>query len=410
MTTGRVNVGGGGASLNIFTQLVEPQKKDGIWLQTSDKFRSIALDRNVYLSNSWVLNFIPDLPTPRAYHTTLLYKDFIYVFGGKPNSGSQSFNQDIYKYNLITGVWTLVGNIPWGTYNTGMVSWNYEIINNIVYFSGRIGTGTAQLKRYDLDAETWLTDEGYLPRSGGVHRIFKYGDDGLILAVPGDSNYVYQYAFSTKTWTQVSPSPYIARDLSSASIHLIDNVVYFAAGYYPSMKFDLITKTWSSIATSPLTTSGSPSLVFGNEIHIYGRGGYAGQEVIIYDTLTNTYSYGTPMLRRRYYTNAVFDPKGKVVYIVGGADTDSTGIYNPRTDAFTYYSKQYANDELVILVNKPYSIDPNQMAVKLFDTRIPIKNEKLVNYFLNAWIFNNSDLQEYPAYWGDGTKWTKFKN
>ena len=50
MATGRVNVGGGGSGLNIFTQLSEPAIKEGIWIQTTKSYRKAIIERSIFLS------------------------------------------------------------------------------------------------------------------------------------------------------------------------------------------------------------------------------------------------------------------------------------------------------------------------------------------------------------------------
>jgi hypothetical protein len=412
MTTGRVNVGGGGggASLNIYTQLSEPQKKDGIWLQTSDKFRTIFLDTAPYVANSWVLDFLARLPTVRENHTTVLYNDYIYVFGGRSTS-IPTYQNTIYKYSLKTGVWTYVG----ATQSSYLMNHTAVIKDGILYFAGRVGSTTAYLQRFDLATETWLPNTSTSPRSGDKHVILDYGPDKLIICVlyTSGSVYIYEYTISTNSWKQINASGY-GSNLAYHAIHLINNVIYFAGGdsnYYGTTKYDILTDKFISTANTPLRGRGAPSLAFGTDIHIYGTGDSNTLEVLIYDTLNNVYTYGPPMLRKRDSTQAVFDPIRKKVYLVGGnTATSGTSGQSADTDAFTYISKQYTSDELVLLVYPPFSSDPRQMAIQLFGTRVSIKNMRFLNYFLDAWIFKNGDLKEYPAYYGDGTKWTKFKN
>ncbi|MGD6894283.1 Kelch repeat-containing protein [Bacillus infantis] len=412
MTTGRVNVGGGGggATLNIYTQLAEPQKKDGIWLQTTDKFKTIFQDLSVYLANSWVVNAIAPLPLTRGLHATVLAGDFIYVFGGRQNSSSQSGLLDVYKYNIKTNLWSYVGPLPYGSINSAPTGFTGVYKNGIIYLFGMIGSGTPTIKRFQVSTETWLANTSYALRASWGE-IFDYGPDELLVVMPGASTYIFAYKISTDSWRQVNTNTYNVRDLSGSAVHLIDNKIWFiGSNNRNTLYYDLLLNTWTSLAASPIVTSASPSLVFGNEIHIYSRGGYEGLEYLIYNTTNNTYSYGPSLSRQRFNTDAVFDPISKKVYIIGGSTSSNGSIYSVETDMFTYISKQYSNDELVLLVNPPYSSDPKQMAVQLFGTRISVKNMKFLNYFLNAWIFKNGDLKEYPAYYGDGTKWTKFKN
>lgn len=414
MTTGRVNVGGGGggASLNIFTQLSEPQKKDGLWLKTSDKFRTIFQDLSVYLANSWVDGIVAPLPQVRADHATVLAGDYIYVFGGRYNTTSQGGLLNVYKYNIRTNVWSYVGPLPYGSITSAPLNFHGVYKNGIIYLHGRIGSSSSYIKRFDVATETWLSDAPSPPYSAYLGHLFEYGENGLLLVQISDSagTRIYSYDIVNKTWKSLNTGTQSTYDYTSAAVHLLDNKVYMVAGRYSGRIFDIATDTWTTLTNPPASTNMAPTLRFGTDIYIYGRGGYDGVEMFIFDTLTNTYSYGPPLPHIKRGAEAVFDPISKKVYIVGGYDTANSYPMSTETLVFTYISKQYSNDELVLLVNPPYSSDPNQKAVELFSTRISVKNMKFLVYFLNAWIFKNGDLKECPAYYGDGTKWTKFKN
>lgn len=428
MATGKVNTGGGGGGgLNIFTQLAEPRTKDGIWLQTQDKFKTIFLEKNVYLANSWVLDALPELPKPRLNPVIVYVNDKIYVFGGSQTSGEQDYHTDVLKFNLVDNTLSYVTDMPTAPSKTRPWLYNPIVKDDYIYFFGATSTSTTRnITRFNHVTETWDGFQStYPPRgvsSGGY--LFEYDEEHL-LVVGGNTGTLYTqiYNINTNTWTELGSYSVTNTNVYSNTVYTkVGNLVYLLgtqSGSLNIMVIDLSTNTLARLDSTPGVPAKVPfvlkggvdfSLLLGDEVHIFGSPYLANQlSYVIFNTTTKTWSYGPPMLRLRNDTNVVFDPIRRKVYIIGGRH-DTTNAISKSTDMLSFISKQYTNDELVLLVQDTYDVSRNQKAVKLFPTTISIKNGRFMNFFNDAWIFKNGDLREYPAYYGDGTQWIKFKN
>jgi len=56
---------------------------------------------------------LPDVPLPaRSYHTAVGYKGEVYVFGGSPGGSSTQYLKDAYCYNVASKTWRRLADMP----------------------------------------------------------------------------------------------------------------------------------------------------------------------------------------------------------------------------------------------------------------------------------------------------------
>lgn len=414
MAVGRVNVGGGAgaATLNIYTQMSEPKKKNGIWIQTLDKFQNITMDTDVWEAGDWINNYLTPSPVAKAGHMSILVGRKIYIIGGVVNSYSTTGN-NIYSLDLTTNVWSFESDIPWLNSNSSTTGHLRAYARNgNIYMSGRVGSSGVYHRIYNIESKTWTTSTTTAPGGGtSTNYCFPYGDDVSInVGFNGDNVNITKYNISTGVWTTIYSGSY--SNVASCSVEMIGDYIYAVAGLasYGGFKVELSTGVRTNIARSPAVTSATPSLASGSNIELFGTSIGYGTQHQIYNTTTDTWSQVGDLPMGVISTTPVADEVDKKIHLIGGysqANGTNAALKTALTKSFN--AKIYPNKELVIKILNQPNASPNQYKVRLFDTKIKIKNEQIYAYFLDAWIYRDNDLNYAPSYWGDGTQWVQFK-
>jgi len=156
-------------------------------------------------SQNWKkLETIGSAPKERSGHISVIYKDFIYIFGG--SNGSILFN-DLYSFNISNKEWkelSTTGIIPSPLENASAALHK----SDLYIFAGRGGSGmTSDLFKINLDTLTWTI----LENTGSPSRRF-----GHVLICSGDFLYVfggncqskldsslYSYNIENKKWFNI---------------------------------------------------------------------------------------------------------------------------------------------------------------------------------------------------------------
>jgi len=72
--------------------------------QTNDLY---SID--IGLTNTWTrISCQGEIPIPRAFHTSNIYKNFIYIFGG--HNTSDGWLEDFYEYDIDTSTFNIITN------------------------------------------------------------------------------------------------------------------------------------------------------------------------------------------------------------------------------------------------------------------------------------------------------------
>ena len=101
--------------LNVFTQLEEPEKKEGIWIQTDDQYENIIVDNELFNSDinisKTIENFMPVTVNndPSYSMHTCAYKNNIFMTFNQIGTDYDNLNTKLYKYN--SNAWTNIINI-----------------------------------------------------------------------------------------------------------------------------------------------------------------------------------------------------------------------------------------------------------------------------------------------------------
>ena len=126
---------GGGVNYNIFTQLEEPEIKEGIWIQTNQEHQSITTVPNILWGN-----VMTDLPYDFYDGSAVVYNGEIHILGSAGNRTSH------YKWDGST--WTSVSTLPFSFYYGSAVVYNGEI-----HILG--GNGGSSISHYKWNGSSW---------------------------------------------------------------------------------------------------------------------------------------------------------------------------------------------------------------------------------------------------------------
>ena len=95
---------------NIFVQESEPNKKDGIWLQTNKEYVKVIRDDNVFIGEKWdiekmnTLQEVPDVSS--SGHPIANIGNYIYSFCARYGTTTA------YKYDVLNDTYTQLTNTP----------------------------------------------------------------------------------------------------------------------------------------------------------------------------------------------------------------------------------------------------------------------------------------------------------
>ena len=134
---------GGWVNYNIFTQLEEPEIKEGIWIQTNQVYQSITTDKNILNEGGEWGSVMTDLPYNFYYGSAVVYNGEIHILG------SYSLNCYTKHYKWNGSSWTSVSTLPYDFYYGSAIVYNGEI-----HILGSYSS-TCSTKHYKWNGSTW---------------------------------------------------------------------------------------------------------------------------------------------------------------------------------------------------------------------------------------------------------------
>lgn len=219
------------------------------------------------------------------------------------------------QYDPVTDAWTTLAPMP-----TARMRPSGAVVNDKLYvIGGRTnatfnspGIYTGAVEVYDPATGLWTT--GLTPGKSGSHRM---------AAVVGGLIYLFGAGSSTS-----SPNP---------------------ANPASTSRYNPATDVWTELVSAPANNAGAAGGAVGTKVYVIGGGGIASQNVLIYDTVANTWTTGAP------FGDAINEHVGTVwteagtdyIYITGGrlysppffgfaGYNGNTHGYDPAANAWTY--------------------------------------------------------------------------
>jgi len=165
--------------LNVFAQLNEPSKKDGIWIRTEETVSS-------------KLEYIKLANIPYEFYngSAVAVGTDIYLLGGN----STTTNKNNYRYDTLTDTYTKMTDIPYEFYNGSAVA-----VGTDIYLLGGVGASNNKNNyRYNPKVDTYskLTN---MPTEI---------TDGSAVSI---NNVIYLLRGTSKYKTQIKISPQISK-------------------------------------------------------------------------------------------------------------------------------------------------------------------------------------------------------
>ena len=402
--------GGGsddGLKLNIFTQPTEPETKDGIWIQKNNTHKNIVVDNLISNDGEWsdVVTDTCPIESSRYSNNHVVYNDSIVVSG---DSGLWSFDGS---------TWTKIAEKP----TIGR--------SHLVVLDGKLialdGDGSA----YD---EYGISSNGFCVLNGTTWTNVKQLSFSLSDVIPVAYNgYIYVITINldanpqrSELW-KISNSGSCTRIQNMSWCHtseglavVYNNKIYWSfeeywhTDDYVQHYHPMITSSGGNVTCTenalPFLNSNDyiiGSDVYNNEIHVLVyNGDEKNYKHYKYDGSTWTYLFNL----------GSYSDLGDMDY--SEFITWNTTMYwftnhgNSSLRKYTKTHSKYDPHTMIIQANDTFN---GSYATALVDTSSAITgaNSRFVTRFDDVFFVGESGMDtEDPIYYGDGTKWVKFKN
>lgn len=397
--------GGSGRALNLFLQEDEPLLKEGLWLQTSNKYDGVAIvegssvqmtfaktkkDNDIYIMDESAIELVGD---------------YIYSFGGYTSSGVGA-HKYAYKYGLYTNTWTRIKDVP------QYVGYSMAVtIGTDIYLFGF--WNYYNMYKYDTTADTYTS----------LAKPPQYTTGSLIVAV---DNFIYvfsndasdthnkkasKYDVANNTWSTIANLP---TNMTRAVVFALGTDIYMLGGHAnASYKYDTIKNTYTKLNNSPYRFDRSPWYVdkTRDKVYIFSPGGPSQTSVFEYDYTNDTYELlnATLPYSVKCADNNVVDFNGQML-IVGG-DGQTRSILDVTTN-FLDVDSTPGKNLVTIYLNKD-NVEGDYSCRLFNDSNIVSDISKYNTFNFNDVVYKSAKTgSDYtiPTYYGDGTRWIKFKN
>ena len=355
----------------------EPEKKDGIWIQTNNQYEHILINQQYYNNENGVWS---ELPNINWVKDAVSYNNSIYQFT----------NNYCYKYN---NGWVQLTNSPC-------------IVNKAVVHNGNIYIFSENnpSKCYIFNGNIYTAIIDAPVTIGGP--ILSYG--GSIHAFQCTDRYYYKY--NGVSWTQmfqIDYAPYsnIMTAVVFGGYMHVYKLFGVSANYYKvHLIIDNAGNKWDG-ATNDIPENASrraDMCVYNNEVHllVYDDGGakhYKSSDLInwqLVDTLPSKFV-------------------GVFKILVHNGDIHAFMMHNFDE----YFHVQYQAPEKIyssntLIINRGNSnFGAYLTAINDNSEIIKGNNNRFVSGFDDCFYFADSAFDwNAPMYYGDGSRWIKFKN
>lgn len=371
-----------GASLNIFLQENEPEKKEGLWLQASELVcENIVVDEKLRYKQVWEDEDYSISEVDITNGTIAVDGTNIYIFSGTK----------AYAYDTVSNTYTskkapsyVVGSDSKAFYYDGYV---YILLRGY-------------LQKYNLKlAYTTLVNPPYSTASGNAAMV----GQNIFILQGGTSGGVCVYDVITQSYETYDLPDLVEIGWTDPVITSVGDDVYIFGGnasaenkYKYAYKFNMTTRTYTRLSDVPYDVVCGTACVNGTDIYV-GLGTNNPNIILKYDTLTGTYSEENAILSTSYAEFANVD--GTLYHLQS----------NKVRRKLSFIDNDLYSDNTVILIK-----DRNGYEIELVDTKAFMANieGKITTCISDALHYtkDNGLNPTVPTYYGNGTEWVKFKN
>jgi N-acetylneuraminic acid mutarotase len=223
-------------------------------------------------------------PSARSLHTASMWNDCMFVFGGF--DGVERRN-DMHVFNFTTKTWRLVDNAT-GSPPTPRDRHSSVVYRNCLYiFGGFDGHArTNDLYQFDIETSHWTqilpsTLESTIPTPRHSHSAIVYNDN-MIVYGGYDGGYrsdLHKYSFSTNTWTRLDPSGRSPRPRYRATCVVHRDQCYLHGGHdgtrhlMDTHVYDFLKNSWRQVeakGTPPIHRDSHVSVIYADSMIVFG--------------------------------------------------------------------------------------------------------------------------------------------
>lgn len=373
--------------LNVFIQMEEPEKKDGVWLQTQPfDFVDFTVDENMHIvgelegEDKW-----PADTKPNKYNTTCT---------GDATGYYISYSTTIYRYmynEYRTIEWYTLTKQPNCICSHG--GYLYVIYNGTQFC--RINTDTKE-------AEELST----LPANHGTGPYMAAIDDKIYLFKSGQMDTFYAYNINTKEFETLTGTKKYLKSTINGTINQLPiyNGKIFVpnntsgSGYsnYQPYWYDPATNTWTVANVNGTNIEFSAGVIIGNDMYFIGGGSSPYLNHV--NLIENVKERVSLPFSIEVNNDGLYNCGGQLVY--SSAATRKTYTFAKDTSAY--------NHDTIVMLQGAYK-STNYLTSLYTVPRTGVGAFKWA--FSDIYPYINGELiGNIPSYYGDGEKWIKFKN
>ena len=380
----------------------EPEKKDGIWIQTNNQYEHILINQQYsnYQSGVWS----SDTPLPQATYAAcnVSYNNEIYTILGV--GASETYQQRIYKYS--NGTWSLLGQSPryFVSSEGSAIFYNgqlymafggeyYDSLGYIYRYKNNDFSTYSNAERAVINYNAMATLCNLISYNNILYCIYNRSDTNTINACKINNNLAvtevipaYENKQTISTWLFVG--------IFNGNVYVLCDGILYSTNSIENIKSDTLSKKLQ-IPNYNIGTPGS-ACIKDNMMHIFLKSAH-------YVTDGNTITQISTLPHEHYYSN------GCTIYgdlhLIGG---------NPHasTEHIKFQSPQKVYSPNTLIINRGNS-NSGVYLTAINDNSEIIKgnNNRFVSGFDDCFYFADTAFDwNAPMYYGDGSRWIKFKN
>lgn len=401
MATGRVNIGGGGGGMNLYVQPSEPTKKEGIWIKGGYAKTDIVSDNVLWFAGEWAnpsVKKYADIPYKASFKVSCKIGTDIYLGFGYDNTFGTVYHRVLYKYDTVNDAWTKLPDCPiaLNNLNSGYQYVQMDAVGTNIY----VHFASGWFYKFDTKSNVW-TQLTATPGSYKAGTMCAVGTNLYLFRTSTTYNPSnFKYDTLNNMWTTLTSggNQYLAQAIQyGVKIVLVGTGGSDSAPNNKLRIYNTITDTWEPyLADCPY--SGQYAYIDGNDIH-----NFTSNKHYVYHILTNVWELVASEYLPIQFSDETFQNIGNYVVCLDGSGKFGNYRYNKK-------SKQFKEGSVVIYrISDKYGVYQTELS-SLPKGLFSGPNNRLLVAFDNVYMYINGELKvDLETFYGDGTKWVKFK-
>lgn len=403
----------GGASegaINIYTQLNEPDKKEGIWVQTNNQYNKIITDDNIFRSDGvWDIN----IQYPFVWQNGVEMNGLMYII----TANNRNYYTMQYAYGKNNEWTTGKFNIPSSAFDGHNAHLYYNSVVSIpvcAFYDDKIYiySTISFTNNEDNNSETYYAIITIDSSNNIMYKVMHGGILAYHMVIFNNAFYFCKYDNDMSTYLykyDITDNKFINKGMiwnsSVYTMTVCNGLIYFAGADYSRINNYLYSYNGYSFtqhSRAPYRLDGSCGISYNGFVYVFG-GFWNQKDYSRYNPIDNTWTtMGTmPIKIENNSCSAAYSP---MLY--------NNGIYFKNNQMFKASEKIYDPNTL-ILQRGETGAGKYITAFSNLTESVTSSNNK--NRFVSGFddVFYFTDIAfdwNAPMYYGNGSQWIKFKN